>query len=98
MQDIFNNPTTMKNASYLSSGGLSLFGIISLQNAAIIIGIFFTILTWWISYRATKSRRKEEMQRHNIEVEYLKARQLREEQQHSLALSLMAKKHDERKN
>lgn len=93
MQDMINNPTVMKNLSYGASGGLSLFGVLSLQHVAIIIGIIFTILTWWVSYRATAARRKEEQDRHRIEhersqleLEFAKARERREQHLYQLAM------------
>lgn len=85
MQDILNNPTAMKNISYTASGSLSLFGVLSLQHIAIIIGIFFTFLTWWGSHRAVKARREEEQQRHKIEIEFIRAREQREKEMHQLA-------------
>lgn len=93
MQDMINNPTVMKNLSYGASGGLSLFGVLSLQHVAIIIGIIFTILTWWGSHRATIARRKEEQERHRIEqerhqleLEFAKAREQREQHLYQLAM------------
>lgn len=61
-------------ASYIASFIAAVGGLISLNDIALMLGIIFAALTFWINKESQRKRLELDMQKRNEDAEYHKAR------------------------